>query len=149
MPSDAREALARQQADLVRAIQLGQPAPARIDPSKLQFAQESLARKRMRSVQKSWPEIARYLADQFQCQFKAYAATNPTSQDAGTDGYHFARWLKANGLLSNAGRIELAQWKVSRTAIPRFFRLRDPHSLVLVYRWRGIVRIARLSTRRR
>jgi hypothetical protein len=137
---EAREELARQQAQLVRAIQLGEPAPAGIDASKLRTTQESLTQKRLRSVQKSWPGIAGTLGEQFQGQFQTYGALDPTPADAGIDGYEFAKWLKSKGQLSHRGRIELTRWEVSHGAIPRLVWLRDARSLILVYRWRRITR---------
>jgi hypothetical protein len=143
-PPDARRELARQQAAVVRAIQLGEPAPVGFDTSRLHSAEEALSRKRMRSVQQGWRGVAGALGEQFRSQFDAYAAKYPTPQDAGADGYQFARWLKSNGSLSSAGRIELAQWEVSHGAIIRILWLRDTRLLIVVYRRRHVARLRQI-----
>lgn len=141
---DARRELARQQAVIVRAIQLGEPAPLGFDTSRFHTAEESLSRKRMRSVQKDWPGTAGALGERFQSQFDAYAAKNHMPQDAGVDGYQFARWLRSNGSLSSAGRIELARWEVSHGAVIRILWLRDMRLLILVYRQRHVVQVRQI-----
>ena len=141
-PHEDRQELGRRQAALVRAIQAGDPPPEGIDVSKLTVAARSLLQKRMHSVQKTWPGVIDS-SEPFETLFERYAADHPTPSCTGIDGYEFALWLKSKGTLSDAGRIAMARFKVSRGGMPRPVWLTQTRSVGVVYRWRGTVRVRR------
>jgi hypothetical protein len=143
-PDDSRDQLAREQAALVRAIhdRDASSAPAGFDLSKLQLAGESLWRKRMRSVQKSWPATAIALGARFEEFFECYSAEHPVPDNPSLDGYEFVRWLNGERQLPNAGRIELMQRQVAHGSPVRIAWSRG-EALLIGFRWRGAVRIFR------
>lgn len=147
---DRRAELARQQAALVRALTRNEALPAGFSSTQLAIAAESLARKRSRSISKSWPKLVRALGSQFDEHFLAYAADNPSRAEGNDeDASHFAHWLLSRGLLSHEARIELAIWRASN-GFPLQLRLvANANELVLVYRIARTVRVARVSIPRR
>lgn len=144
-PPDARDELARRQAELVRALQGDAPAPAGFDPAHVERASDSLARKRARIVQKTWPVTARALGDRFGQHFATYARENPLPADVEFDGFHFARWLHSRGLLPTEGQVELAAWKVMRGFPLRLLFLPNARTLALVYQSAGAARVVRFG----
>jgi hypothetical protein len=148
-PPDARADLARRQAELVRALQGDAPAPPGFDPAHVERASDSLARKRARIVQKTWPATARALGDRFGEHFATFACESPLPADLESDGFHFVQWLRSRGLIPNECRVELAAWQVMHGFPLRLLFLPSARTLVLVYRSAGAARVVRLGRTRR
>jgi hypothetical protein len=107
VPSDSRLQLAEEQALLVRALVGGGPAPPGFEPARLRAASLALIAKRSRSVEKSWPALARELGPRFRPLFAAYAADHPKPAAGGAlaDGFLFSR-LSAGPPSSDEARAE-------------------------------------------
>lgn len=147
MPSlpDARADFARRQAELLRALRGDAPAPAGFEPAHVERAADSLARKRVRIVQKTWPVTARALGNRFGEHFATYARDNPLPTHVDSDGFHFAQWLRSRGFIPNEGKLELAAWRVMHGFPLRLLFLPSARTFVLVYRSAGAARVARLG----
>ena len=138
--SDARQRLKAEQSALVRALQGREPAPAGFDVSMLRVMTASLARKRQRGVEKTWPALSAALGEQFGEQFTLYAADTAPQDHPTLDGHDFALWLAARNSLPRPGRIELELWNRSRQGGVRLLMLDDPPALLLAFKWRGMAR---------
>jgi hypothetical protein len=142
---DERCELARRQAALVAALRPGAcaSAPDGFDAAALTIARTSLARKRMRAVEKTWPALTGSLGERFSDAFAQFRCENAVCDDAGLDGYRFALWLSRRGMLTDNGRVERIRWEVTRGGFVRVAWLRDSHCLIIAFRWCG-PRLARL-----
>ena len=136
-PDDRRE-LARRQAALIAALRPGCSSdPDGFDAEALMIVRQSLARKRMRAVEKTWPMLADSLGQRFDDAFARYAESNAVCDDPGVDGYRFALWLRDGRMLTDNGNVERIRWEVARRGFVRAAWLRDSRSLILAFRWRG------------
>jgi hypothetical protein len=114
MPSDLRSNVASEQQTFLAALVSNTEAPSGADQAKFAAAKEALLRKRVRSVAKSWPGLARDLGESFFEEFRAFAEVEPLPQQGGplADGLAFARrWARANSL-SEAARLEVLAVRV-------------------------------------
>ena len=147
--AEARDALSRQQAALLRAMHGSGPIPDGFDAGQLRVTGESLSRKRMRTVQKIYAVTAAALGERFGTEFASFVSEHPTpAEDPGADGLQFMRWLRARRKLPAEGRIELACGEVAAGGIPRL--VSDGwRGVVIVFRWRRSTRIVRLGLRAR
>lgn len=112
--TDPREALAREQARLLRALLAEGPPPEGFDPAALRVEAAALLAKRRRVVAQLDPETAAELESGYAPLFDEYARENPRRVDsrARDDAVAFRAWLVARGLL-----------RVSRgSRVSRFFR---------------------------
>jgi hypothetical protein len=138
----AREALARAQAELVRALSDGGPVPAGFDPERVRAAAESLLSKRRAQVRRVWPALVAVLGPGFSEVFTAWARDNPwrgLEPHPLVEGRRFAEALRAAGRLPPEAEDELLgfdlrwrltaeggvaarrglSWKVGRVGNPR------------------------------
>lgn len=108
LSAEARARFAAQQAALVEALVCGGEVPSGFDATRISAAAASLLRKRMRSVARAWPGLARALGSRFAELFSAYAARTPLPRAGGplADGRAFARWLCARHELPDVGRLQ-------------------------------------------
>jgi hypothetical protein len=140
MSADAQ--LAAQQAALVRALTGLGPVPSGFDEGRIGVVARSLVFKRMRSVRRVWPGLARGLGDDFECQFVAYATEAPLPHRGGVlaDGDAFVGRLLATGNCPDEARKE-------RLAVSLAHR-RTADGLVRRSRFSAVVRCASLRSRR-
>jgi hypothetical protein len=139
-----RETLARQQAALVAALHQTAPPPDGFTPAHVQTAAESLARKRSRSVQKSWPATAAALGETFDSHFSSYCAHHPSPPESPyEDGVQFTQWLQERRLLPPEARQELTRHRVHRDGLPRLLYSR--RALTLLFRTGKSVRSIRIG----
>jgi hypothetical protein len=147
MPDDARQQLARAQAQLLGALVAGAAAPAGFDGERLAAAAESLVSKRARAVARAWPRLARAMSGEFAGRFASYARAHPLTGDGSplADGRAFAAWLEREGRLSDEGRLEAfafdARCRISEDKIVyrrgpslRALRLKETRRLVVFAR---------------
>src|SRR5690349_15042484 len=74
--------------------------PSGFHADHLKTAADSLARKRARSVQKTWPATAAALGKKFGEIFRSYCAQHPTPPEYPfEDGCQFAQWLERKHML--------------------------------------------------
>ncbi|MFY1832005.1 hypothetical protein ACN47A_39260 [Myxococcus fulvus] len=139
----ARERQARAQAELVRALGVGDPVPQGFDESRVLAAAQSLMSKRRRGVERTWPRLASALGSDFAPRFEQWARANPMSvePDSRAEGRRFAQALRDEGRLPGTLSRDLLDFDASWRVTP---------SGELVPRW-GILLIARRhdTTRRR
>jgi len=139
-----RAALARAQAELVNALHKSAPPPEGFNPEQIETASDSLARKRSRSVQKSWPATAAALGDAFDSRFNSYCAEHPAPPESPLeDGFQFAQWLARQKLLPPDGRLELTRHRVRRDGFPRI--LFSKRTVTLFIRTGKSLRVIRLK----
>lgn len=102
-------ALAQAQAALVRSLTTPAAPPPGFDTHRVTVSAQALVKKRIRTVARAWPRLTAALGDQYETRFQAYALRQPLPRHGGplADGYGFARFLKANGELPEAGRWEI------------------------------------------
>jgi len=96
----ARERLAKAQAELARALGMGEPVPAGFDAERVGAAAEALGMKRRRLVQRTWPMLAVALGEGFAGRFDAWARENPllgVEPNPLADGRRFAGSLRVAG----------------------------------------------------
>jgi len=122
--ADARARLESREAELVRALYGGAPAPG-LDASRVATTAEALARKRARAAARAWPALTAALGDEFDVQFIAFAQTHPPP-DGGpvADGLAFSLALRLRQRLPDKASAELmivaAQVKLRRgRLVPR------------------------------
>ncbi|MBM7787127.1 hypothetical protein [Tenggerimyces flavus] len=91
----ARERLAAQQAQLLRALLAGGTAPPGFDPRHLDTAATTLRNKRRRIVGRLRPDLFEQVGDRFAELFDRYAAEHPKDQHtrARPDADRFGSWL--------------------------------------------------------
>jgi hypothetical protein len=97
-----REELARAQAELMRALELGAPVPEGFDAGRVRAAADALLSKRRRGVRRSWPVLAQALGEGFSRDFDAWAREHPPRDGEphpGVEGYRFALSLRDGGRL--------------------------------------------------
>lgn len=148
---DPRSDLARQQADLLRALSGTAEAPPDFDRGRLAVAAESLARKRAGAVARAWPMLTAELGPDFAPTFRAFAAQHPLPPDGQPlrDGLEFARERLRNAGLADQSRLELAgvelRWRVSEQGLQlrrwpscRLAWLNNDRALVLAVRVPGV-----------
>jgi hypothetical protein len=136
-----RDILASEQAALVSALHgIGQP-PSGFDTDHLNTAADSLARKRARSVQKTWPATGEALGRNFGRIFQSYCAEHPApDENPFEDGYRFAMWLERKRILPQEGRLELARQRVARSGVPRILYQITHRKILFLFRTREGVR---------
>jgi hypothetical protein len=90
---DSRRELAAAQADLVRCLVSGSPAPRGFDAARLDAAATALLDKRSRYAARAIPRTALHYGDAFTTCFTGWAQTHPlrTSTDAAVDSIRFLR----------------------------------------------------------
>lgn len=149
--SEARQRLARQQAELMQAL-VGRTAPPTDFPAdRVATAADALRRKRMRTVQRTWPRLAAALGERFAKLFNDYAATATLPRLGGplADGLRFAEHLGARVGLPEEALLEvlsvrLHQRSVADGLVPRrgpcVKMLCLPHArrLLVSVRWPGL-----------
>lgn len=140
MSVDSR--LAAQQGALVRALTGQGPVPSGFDAGRVDVVARSLVMKRLRSVRRVWPGLARGLGDDFDGLFFAYATKTPSPRHGGAlaDGDRFVGNLIAIGRCPDEACRE-------RLAVTLEYRRTD--GLVRRSRWSVVVRFALLRHRRR
>lgn len=113
MTDPFRDRLAAQQAELLRALLAGAPAPAGFDPSRIHVQAHALLSKRSRITWYLRPDLADDLGDRFGPLFAEYAAAHPKSTEirARQDADRFGEWLVAQGHLTPPRR---KWWKLGR-----------------------------------
>lgn len=141
MSGDVR--LAEQQAALVRALTGQGPVPLGFDADRVEVVARSLVMKRLRSVRRAWPGLARGLGDRFDPLFMAYATKVPAPPRGGVlaDGDSFVGHLLAIGNCPDEARRE-------RLAVGLEYR-RSGDGLVRRSRFAIVVRCAILRSPRR
>ncbi|GAB3478750.1 hypothetical protein GCM10027521_13040 [Amycolatopsis cihanbeyliensis] len=95
----ARDHLARQQAELLRALLAGERPPAGFPPDRVRAEAAALLGQRRRITEALRPDLAERLGDRYRPLFDAYAAAHPRAQGTGArqDADNFAAWLAARG----------------------------------------------------
>jgi hypothetical protein len=139
-PPDPRVELARRQAQLVSALG-GGDVPEGFDAKQVAIAAESLALKRGGMVRKMWPTLVQSLGESFTTLFADYATSFPPPEQISEDGLGFARWLQRRKAFPVDARLELSCHQVAVGFPVRLLQLHGDQRLVLVYRWRGTVRV--------
>jgi hypothetical protein len=139
----ANALLAAQQAALVRALTGQGPPPMGFDAGRVGVVARSLVMKRLRSVRRVWPGLARGLGEEFDRLFVDYATVRPTPRRGGAlaDGDTFIAHLVAHGHCPDEARRE-------RLAVALDYR-RTADGLVRRSRWAIVVRCAMFRSRRR
>ncbi|MEC3981570.1 hypothetical protein [Amycolatopsis sp. H20-H5] len=99
--SSPRERLAAGQAELVRALLAGGPAPLGFRADRLRVEADVLRRKRMRLFAFLRPDVPDALGDRYRELFEAFAAGHPkaVTTRAREDADNFATWLVERGEL--------------------------------------------------
>jgi len=146
--AEQRAELARQQAELVRTLVAGGAPLPDFDAQRLQAAARSLALKRRHELAHSWPGLVEGLGADFDRLYRSYAVHSPRPRHGGplADGRAFARFLAAQGQLSDGGKLEAllvdaqyasgrAGWTRRRGAWCRVVYLRSGRALVVAVRW--------------
>ncbi len=101
--------LATMQAALVAALVNGGPVPEGFDPHRVAAARKALLRKRAGLVARIWPILAA------ECRWPdrfTQWADGSSPHGALRDGFDFARHLRAQGRLTRAAAVELAEYEV-------------------------------------
>ena len=135
--------LAEQQAALVRALTGQGPPPVGFDVRRVGGVARSLVMKRLRSVRRVWPGLARGLGEEFDRLFVDYATGRPIPCRGGAlaDGDAFIAHLVATGNCPDEARRE-------RLAVALEYR-RTADGLVRRSRWAIVVRCAMFRSRPR
>ncbi|MSU78244.1 MAG: hypothetical protein EXS16_09125 [Gemmataceae bacterium] len=108
MIATSREAIAKTQADLVRALVHGAAIPAGFDEQRVRAVARSLVNKRRQALARIWPSLVKRVGDSFVAKFTEYGQTHPlpSSANALTDGRAFLAWLAAQEPPTDGLRIE-------------------------------------------
>jgi len=135
--------LAAQQSALVLALTGQGATPQGFDAVRVGVVARSLVMKRLRSVRRVWPGLARGLGDDFDRLFVDYASGRPIPRRGGAlaDGDTFIACLDAIGNCPDEARRE-------RLAVALQYR-RTADGLERRTRWAFIVRCAMLRSPRR
>jgi hypothetical protein len=152
MTDTAREQMASQQAELVRALVAQGPMPVGFDRERFSVLARSLVNKRRQALARAWPNIAKILGAIYVERFTSYAQANPLPLGGSTlaDGREFLRWLAAQAPPGDAARIEALafdlRWKPTLLGLARrrgiavkIVKLRETPVLVIAVRlpWLG------------
>lgn len=107
----SREALAAQQAQLLRALLADGDPPPGFTAEDLQREAKALRSKRRRVTAMLRPDVAEELGEQYVAAFDRFARTHPKSVDtrARQDADDFADWAIAEGMLAAPRR---SWWKL-------------------------------------
>ncbi|WNG53434.1 hypothetical protein F0U59_00530 [Archangium gephyra] len=111
----ARERLAKAQAELARALGMGEPVPEGFDAERVGAAAEALGMKRRRLVQRTWPMLAAALGADFARRFETWARENPllgVEPNPLADGRRFAGSLRAAGTFPAEAEEEWLQFEL-------------------------------------
>jgi hypothetical protein len=105
---DIRTRIAAEQRALVSALLNSGPPPDGFDSRALHATTTSLVQKRMRTVARTWANLAQSLGPRLEALFEAYAQNEPLPLVGGSiaDGRCFVRWLAARDKLSDACRLQ-------------------------------------------
>src|SRR6266436_8444427 len=77
------------------------------------------------------------MPNEFANHFRGYTADHPApADDPALDGHQFAEWLESRRALPAAGRIELAQRRVTQRRFPSILWLPERRTLVVILRFR-------------
>lgn len=117
MSAEARARLAARQAEVVAALAGGGAPPAGFDRTALDLAANSLAAKRRRVVERSWPGIAELLGGRFGELFARYAEA-PCRGGPLDDARAFVRWLGERGELDERLAREALLFDLRRAIAP-------------------------------
>jgi hypothetical protein len=148
--SRAREELARAQAELMRALELGEPVPAGFDAERVRTTADTLLAKRRRGVRRAWPVLERALGEAFAGEFDAWARAHPPrafEPHAGLEGYRFALALHEQGRLPREAEAEVlgfgVRWRLTATGglAPRRGLVFRVLRMGEARRWRWAVRL--------
>ncbi|WP_216205591.1 hypothetical protein [Amycolatopsis aidingensis] len=92
----ARQRLARQQAQLLRALLAGERPPPGFPAERLRTEAAALRAKRRRITEALRPDLAERLGERYRPLFEAYAAAHPRAEgtSARQDAENFAAWLE-------------------------------------------------------
>jgi len=138
MTRDARKALQKQQAELIRTLQGRIDVPAGLDESKVAAAVQSLLRKRGNEIKAAWPTLADYLGKRFRNLYSIFAASQTTPQsDPVIDGYLFAVWLSSRERLPAEVIVAVRRFESQCSGKPRVWWQPDCRKVMIVWRWRG------------
>ncbi|HEY7199476.1 MAG TPA: hypothetical protein VIC57_04650 [Candidatus Dormibacteraeota bacterium] len=121
----SRAELARQQAELISALAGRRSPPDRFDARRVRIAAEALRDKRVRSIARVWPRLAR--APEFPAALERHLREHPAPPPSGAlgDGRALARAMAAEGWLPWEARLELAEielrwrWTAAGRRLPR------------------------------
>nr|BFE83587.1 hypothetical protein GCM10020093_061880 [Planobispora longispora] len=94
---EARDELARAQAELLAALVAGGETPAGFDEERLRIQASSLIAKRRGQVARLRPDLVRALGGDFAAEFAAYARGGPSLPGSRADARDFAEGLRAAG----------------------------------------------------
>lgn len=114
MLTEARERLARSQAELVRALVARGPTPNGFDARRIAAAARALVSKRRQAVARVWPSIVKTLGDAFVERFTAYAEAQPLPLSGSplADGRAFMAWLESQSSLTDELRVDALAFDV-------------------------------------
>jgi hypothetical protein len=108
MDDASRRQLASDQARLIAALVAHAPVPPGFDARRVRLSGRSLIQKRMRAVERIWPELARVSGDEFTSIFAEYARQNAArGGGARDDAVGYARELAGRKLLPVRLRVRL------------------------------------------
>jgi pimeloyl-ACP methyl ester carboxylesterase len=152
MTNAARERLAAEQAEVVRALVAQGPLPVGFHEARFRAFARSLVNKRRQALVRAWPSLIRVIGKAYPEKFTSYAETHPLPEGASTlaDGREFLRWLEPQGPPSDAARLEAfafdLRWKPTALGLSRrggfavkLLKLRETPTLVIAARlpWLG------------
>jgi hypothetical protein len=106
-----RAPLAQRQADLIASLVAGAPVPPGFDPVRVAATAEALLHKRAGEVGARWPALRTQFGPEWSVEFSRWAR-HRLPRGSLTDGWDFARDLRAAGRLGDAARAELAATEV-------------------------------------
>ena len=100
--------LGQQQKALLDALTRQLDTPGGFERDEIETASAALAKKRLRTAQKSWPALADVLGERFEPLFERYAQSTPlTDADPLADARRFLRFVLRQGNLSRELRLAL------------------------------------------
>lgn len=109
-----REELLAQQASALRAITARYERSHVFERRGLVAAGETLVRKRVGALHRSWPALRLALGDSFRHLAREYVLTQPRlASDSRADGRAFAQWLGNRGSLSDDAAVEVLRFDIS------------------------------------
>jgi hypothetical protein len=128
------------QADLVRALVAGGPAPAGFDAAAVEAAARSLIGKRRREAARAWPAVSACLGEEYGAFFDAHARRTPPPLEGGplADGRAFVRSIPW-GRLDDAARLEVLHHDAAGSWFPLVYRMK--RGVVFFIPWLGVWRM--------